>query len=328
VRTLYDCPDVEIGPTGQRCRGMVATHPASQKKPRAGVQRAGVVYELCLTNLPQAAFTAADVVALSLHRGACENALADEDLEQDLDRWWSHAPWGQEAWQIISQWVWNVRLELGHHLEPTALRTTEFAPALPPAQEHTAPPAGYAPAKVALPFNQDRFSGRDFALQPDGTLRCPAGQALAATEARREADGSLRLVYAARISHCRGCSLRAQCQWHGRATLKPRRVSVLLHPLGTASAPVFWKDWGRRQHRRACMQLLRHQRVDLHLGWLVQPMPTTSPPLLSRAQRAHYRLSWAERLARNACASTAGWGTITLFGMPAGFAASLGLSMA
>jgi hypothetical protein len=38
-----------------------------------------VVYELFFTQLPQGAFTACDVVALSLHRGAFEPTLADED---------------------------------------------------------------------------------------------------------------------------------------------------------------------------------------------------------------------------------------------------------
>ena len=107
VRTLYDCPDVAIGPSGLRCRVVVATHQASTTKSRIGVTRADVVYELFLTDLPQQAFTSADVVALYLHRGAFENALADEDLEQDPDRWCSHAAWGQECWQIVSQWVWN-----------------------------------------------------------------------------------------------------------------------------------------------------------------------------------------------------------------------------
>jgi len=46
-----------------------------------GVEREGIVYEVFLTTLPQGAFTAADVVALYLHRGSFENALADEDME-------------------------------------------------------------------------------------------------------------------------------------------------------------------------------------------------------------------------------------------------------
>src|SRR5260221_5331515 len=246
---------------------------------------------------------------------------------QDPDRWCSHAACGQEAWQIISQWVWNLRLELGHQLEPEPMRTTEFAPALPLVQEHAVPPSGYAPAKVALPFKRNRFSGHDFVLQPDGMLRCPAGQALSATEARREADGSLRLVYAARISQCRGCPVREQCQWHGCATLKPRRVSVLLHALGIGSAPLLWKDWSRRQHRRACMQLLRHQRIDVQLEPPGQPSEASSPPILSRAKRAHSRLSWDERLARNTRAPAPASLTIKLFGVPQAFATWLGLTV-
>jgi hypothetical protein len=102
VRTLYDCADVAVGTSGQHCRLVVATHPASEKKTRIGVERAGVVYELFLTKLPSAAFTAADVVALYLHRGAYAPTLSDEDSEQDPDRWCSHAACGQEAWQIVS----------------------------------------------------------------------------------------------------------------------------------------------------------------------------------------------------------------------------------
>jgi hypothetical protein len=79
VRTLYGCPNLPLGPSGKPCRIVIATHPASEKKSRVGVTRADIVYELFLTNLPQTAFTTSDVVALSLHRGAFETTLADED---------------------------------------------------------------------------------------------------------------------------------------------------------------------------------------------------------------------------------------------------------
>lgn len=328
VRALYDCPDVPVGPDGQRCRVVVATHPASQKKSRVGLTRSGLVYELFFTNLPQGAFTAADVVALYLHRGAFEPTLADEDQEQNPDRWCSHAPCGQEAWQIVCQWVWNLRLELGHQLEPTPMRTTEFAPAAPEAKEQQAPSSGYGPPTIAAPWKAGRLAGRDFVLQADGTLRCPANQALSATEQRREADGSLRLVYAAKISQCRPCPLREQCQWYGHATTKPRRVSLLLHPLQVGSAPLLWKDWSRRQHRRACMGLLCHQRVEVTLPQTTPPEPHSSVGILSRAQRAHYRLSWQERLARNARAPTTDRPAIKLFGVPETFATFLGLPTA
>ncbi len=329
VRSLYDCPAVPVGPEGVQCRVVVATHPASTQKSRVGVTRAGVVYELFFTTLPQQAFTACDVVELYLHRGAFEPALADEDVEQDPDRWCSYAAWGQECWQIVSQWVWNLRLELGHQLEPTSLRTTEFAAAITPATEQaagaTAYSAGYGPLISATTWKAGRFSGKDFALQPDGTLCCPAGKRLHPTEQRIEHDGSRRVLYAARIGDCRACLLREQCQWHGRQTTKPRRVSLLLHPLSVGSAPLLWHDWSRRVHRRACMHLLRHQRVDVTFEQALPAHSDASSPILSRAQRAHYRLSFAERMARNACSTTASRPTITLFGVPDAFAAFLGL---
>ena len=327
VRTLYDCPDVPVGKAGCRCRVVVATHPVVGKKSRIGHTRKGVVYELFFTHLPQDGFTASDVVALYLHRGAFEPVLADEDQEIDADRWCSHSPAGQEAWQIVSQWIWNDRLELGHLLHPDPVRTTEFASAIPPAAPHTAPLSGYAPPQVGSSWKQGRFSGQDFALQPDGTLHCPAGQSLVANERRREADGSLRVVYAASIRSCRPCPLREQCQWQGSKTSKPRQVSLLLHPLQVGPAPLLWKDWSRREHRRACMQLVHHQQVEVHVGQALHNGPDPSPPILSRAQRAHYRLAWKERLARNARTEASCQVRIKLFGIPEAFASSLGLAI-
>src|SRR6266496_1905545 len=219
VRQLYDCPDVPVGKQGCRCRVVVATHPAASKKSRIGQTRKGVVYELFFTRLPQDGFTASDVVALYLHRSAFEPMLADEDQEIDPDRWCSHSAWGQECWQLVTQWTWNLRLELGHQLEPTPVRITEFAPAIPQQSKQAAtlppsstPASGYAPPTTATSWKTGRFTGADFPLQPDGTLRCPAGQSLLVQERRPEADGSLRVVYAASIRHCCSCPLREQCQ--------------------------------------------------------------------------------------------------------------------
>jgi len=333
VRSLYDCPQVPVGPEGMLCRVVVATHQASKKKSRVGTTRAGIVYELFFTNLPQQAFTASDVVELYLHRGAFEPTLADEDSEQDPDRWCSYSAWGQEAWQVVSQWVWNIRLELGHQLEPTPLRITEFAPAISEHREQAATPptspvpaSGYGPPTTATSWKTGRFTGADFPLQPDGTLRCPDGKPLHPHERRREADGSLRVVYAASIRSCRPCPLREQCQWNGSATAKPRQVSVLLHPLLVGSAPLLWRDWSRREHRRACMQLVRHQHIEVSPPPPAAALPGEAEVILSRAQRAHARLSWAERLARNVRAPTASQVTIRLFGVPEAFAISLGLA--
>ena len=129
-----------------------ASEPRKKKSP-VGVTRAGVVYELFWTSLPQHAFTACDVVELYLHRGASAPILSDEDSEQDPARWCSHSAWGQECWQVVSPWTWNLRLELGHQLKPQPMRTTEFAPALADGPEpgaKQAPVQGYGVPAVAL----------------------------------------------------------------------------------------------------------------------------------------------------------------------------------
>ena len=271
------------------------------------------------------------MVELYLHRGAFEPLLSDEDSEQDPDRWCSHSAWGQEAWQVVSQWVWNLRLELGHQLEPTPLRTTEFAPALPEQNAQTAtrptssaPASGYGPPTTATSWKMGRFTGHKFPLQPDGTLRCPAGNTLTLRERRQEADESLRLVYAASIRSCRPCELREQCQWNGSATKKPRQGSRLLHPLAVGSAPLLWYDWSRRQHRRACIKV-RTQRLEIQTEPALSVRRDTSPSPLSRAQRAHSRLSFPVRLARTGRPLGASPVRMKVFGIPAAFATFLGL---
>ncbi len=93
-----------------------------------------------------------------------------------------------------------------------------------------------------------------------------------------------------------------------------------------ATYPILWGDWERRSHRRELVKLLRHQRVDIRLAQTSPP--TQFPPArpLCRAQRAHWRLSWAERLARNAASSASPSVSITLFGIPEIFAEAIGLS--
>jgi hypothetical protein len=163
-------------------------------------------------------------------------------------------------------------------------------------------------------------------FSPMARCAVQASQKLVAHERRREADGSLRVVYAASIRSCRPCPLRQQCQWLGNATTKPRQVSVLLHPLTVGEAPLLWRDWSRRRHRRACMYLLRQQQVTVQIER--KPAACSTPRLLSRAQRAHSRLDWSERLARNARGPTASQVTIHLFGIPDDVARSLGMATA
>jgi hypothetical protein len=380
-RTLFDCPGILLTPTGPRVRLIIATHPAtSPKKPSIGVIRAETVYELFLTTAPSPAFTTADVLDLYLHRGSFETVLADEDREQDLDRWCSRTPCGQEFCQILQQWLWNRRLAFGQQLTPSAMRLTEFAPALvAPVIEVTpvveAAPVveaslvvkgvSYGPPHWARRSWTSGFAGADFSLQPDGTLLCPAGQSLSVDERRPEASGSLRVLYRARLCDCGPCLLKAQCQ-ESLTTLKPRRVSavfwpitfaplvsaeLLLHPVDEslplleppppppqipppepALFPVLWGDWERCQIRLRWIRLLRTQTVDLTGGSVTfekkeAQEETLDAAVQTRAQRAQYRLSWQQRMARNARLSSSSPLEVTLHGLPAAFAESIGLDV-
>lgn len=381
-RALFNCRDVPLTPVGPRMRVIVATHPETASSAPIGTTRNGTIYELFLTALPSSAFTPADVVDLYLHRGSFEAVLSDEDKEQDADRWCSYTACGQEFWQIINQWMWNIRLELGHRLHPTPLRTTEFAQAeasqesLPASEEPASesqsgtPPkkpfasdTSWAPEQenhlmVAAPAQESHcslsygapewartarqgiYAGRDFHLQPDGTLRCPTNHPLYAQERRAEHDGTVRVVYAARIGDCRACPRRVQCLGHGKETKHPRRVSAVLRPIegpapplsgvapppAAATGPILWGDWSRCQIRRSWISLLRTQTVTVTVPPIVAASEDPSDRgSFTRAQRRHYRLSWQERLARNACCVSEPRIKIHVFGIPTAFAQSVGL---
>jgi hypothetical protein len=341
-RALFDCPDIPLTPMGPCIRVIVATHPATGTTAPIGSTQDGVVYELFFTILPQAAFTPADIVDLYLHRGAFETVLGDEDKEQDPDRWVSHTPSGQEFWQVISQWMWNIRLELGHRLHPTPMRTTEFAPAHAESPPHpvadNTPSITYGPLEWARAAQEGTFAGTDFELQPDGTLRCPASHPLYAQERRAEENGTVRVVYAARIADCRACPLQEHCRGHGKDTKHPRRVSAVLRPIETrpsstapptglsAEHPVLWGDWSRCQTRRDFIRLLRTQTVTITVPPSASSSENPSDPVpFTRQQRAHWRMSWTQRFSRNAVKPTTSDISILLYGIPTAFATAIGL---
>lgn len=114
-------------------------------------------------------------------------------------------------------------------------------------------------------------------------------------------------------------------EWRGDGKAAPGERAVA-SSRGRSSASAASRDWSRRQHRRACMHLLRHQRMDVQVEPRLSASPDLAPAPLSRAQRAHSRLTWSERLTRNAGVPTARQVTITLFGVPHAFATWLGLT--
>ena len=86
------------------------------------------VYELFITTLDAEGFLVEDVLDLYYGRGAGASVLADEDVEEDPDRWCSYSECGQELWQIACQWVWNLCLCLGQAMQGVQVRDTLVGP--------------------------------------------------------------------------------------------------------------------------------------------------------------------------------------------------------
>ena len=167
-------------------------------------------------------------------------------------------------------------------------------------------------------------------------FRNPMGRCFAQPErcspwsnAERRRAGSVRVSYIADLSDCRRCHLRAQCQ--NRRARRARRVSAVYWPLPQeepspapappACFPVLWRDWPRCSIRRQWMNTVRSQTVEITRGTASPPEPQElSAHQWTRSQRAHWRLSWQERLARNARPASSPPVTITLHGLPAAFA--------
>ena len=77
---------------------IVARHPAPPvgKKVTVGKRVDEWVYELFITTVGADGFLVEDVLDLYHGRGAFEVILADEDVEEDPDRWCSYTECGQE----------------------------------------------------------------------------------------------------------------------------------------------------------------------------------------------------------------------------------------
>jgi hypothetical protein len=121
---------LELGEGLSPVRVIVTRHPALPpgKDIPVGKRVGEWVYEVFITRLSADGFLMEDVLDLYQGRGAFEAVLADEDVEEDPDRWCSYTECGQELRQIACQWVWNLRLSLGQALQGVQVRDTRVGP--------------------------------------------------------------------------------------------------------------------------------------------------------------------------------------------------------
>lgn len=99
-------------------------------------------------------------------------------------------------------------------------------------------------------------------------------------------------------------------QSHGKAaTLQEKQVSMpkeskdkpidlaRLLPVPCGPAPIIWVDIPAATARRALIEHLRSQKVDIELP---EEQPKPQVTMKTRNERAHRRLTWEERMVRNA----------------------------
>jgi hypothetical protein len=348
--------------------------------PKIGKREGDRVFEMFVTDRGPEALGAADVLSLYFGRGGFEQTLSEEDREIDPDRWFSGHPHGQELSQILAQWTWNTRLQMGLAMAPCEPRVTLWSAAIP-ADDSTRPVAAAVaaaptpsadeqPVPSSEPVPEQAASvdappslpdlapppapivRRGFSLMPDGTLRCPQDKTL-----RRAEVVGARVRFRARDSDCRACSRVTECLRGGASGRRGRRVmwpASELAPRLAAQAlppsappapstppsftpptppsftpparpgpePLLWHDLPATSLRRLLSSTVRQQRIE---GWeATRPAP---PPhlLLDRDRRAHRRISWHDRLTRNARPPAAPALRLHLHGIPAKLAAYLGL---
>jgi hypothetical protein len=287
------------------------------------------VYEVFITTLPSDGFLVEDILDLYHGRGAFEAVLADEDVEEEPDRWCSYTQCGQDLWQIACQWVWNLRLSLGQAMQKAELREIAWAPAKEApavlvAVENARQESGPWQWARQVGAARGRFGAEAFPLQENGMLRCPAGANLWLSEVRQENTFTQRAVSVASQTDCPHCELRGQCLGRGAKGNRARRLSAVRRLLPSPSsvqrnphllAAIRWLDGAGRALRRTWMAHWRSQYVEV-LPLAERTKPVSPPPRPPRAVRSHDRWSWGDRLARNAW-----WGPaqlrITVAGVPA-----------
>jgi hypothetical protein len=194
VVELFEGGWLELGEGLPAARVIVARHPAppAGKKVTVGKRVDEWVYELFITTVGADGFLVEDVLDLYHGRGAFEVVLADEDVEEDPDRWCSYTECGKATVaNCLSMGMESAALDFRKMMQGGELREMEWAPPTKTAPLFFTwkdPPEEYGPWQCAGEAGRavGRFTADAFTLQEDGKLRCPAGASLWLSEVRQE----------------------------------------------------------------------------------------------------------------------------------------------
>ncbi len=356
MREIFDLGFLEGSWTGYtgKIRLIVVRTPYNPKhKHRIGKRKADFIYELFISSHSEAGLTGSDILSLYYGRGGFEKLLADEDVEQNYDRWCSWHPQGQEFCQILGQWVWNWRLRAGLAHQTQPLRQTVWSSAkesLTPtpklsissdtSTESSVDDAEYAPPQVAKGWAKslNKFSGKDFTLLDEKTLQCPASLNMSPGEVRHNRYGDELILFGMKPKFCQQCSLKSNCLADSSKGIGGRRITVIrkklsqpAKPISLPSAsraiaqpflnypnlPVIWLDFPTTRLRRDLTHELRKQKIFFELIIKTASIAISSTQYITREQRSHQRLSWFQRREKNSLQNTNSYWQVKLSGFSA-----------
>ncbi|BAS59929.1 hypothetical protein LBWT_X0010 (plasmid) [Leptolyngbya boryana IAM M-101] len=210
-------------------------------------------------------------------------------------------------------------------------------PAAVPQSSHPTPRYGAMTVAEGWAKSRHKYAGKDFKIMDDESVQCPAGHRMSRREIRYTRRGDMQMLFSMNPRICASCPVKQHCLSDDSKNTNGRRISVIrtkLPPVPTvavepeitiiAQAPMktvqgtqalIWTDIPATQLRREIRQhLRRHQsRIEQSNSAIQTIEPAIS--YLTRSQRAHRRLAWAERLKRNAARSNTLQISVEIFGV-------------
>jgi hypothetical protein len=274
-----------------------------------------------------------------------------QEFWQILNQWlWNWRLWAGFADhpQPLRQTIWLPNLEASP--APQLTQTSVEQPLVVSEVNSPCPPADSSEHDVmqiagSWARSRGKFSGDDFTLLNERTLQCPAGNLMYRREVRQNRLGDLLILFGINPRTCQQCPLKEQCLAEGSKGTGGRRITVIRKKLPAAadqpqpivppqpmavmppqpipvpppllppSLPVLWLDFPTTRLRRDLNHQLRQQQLIIEPIMGIDLNTEVDTPFITRDQRAHRRLTWADRWQRNAIANSAIHWRVKLFGI-------------
>lgn len=332
-------PMPEGAPQGLGEARIVVTRFPAKAKHGAGIFLDGMQYELFGTSVNATVWPAPELVWLYFARAGLENRFAQIKAELGIDRLFCYELGGQWLATLVGLLVWNLRTILGAERAgmapgmpqlPARRQPAQVAsskPESPPAQTANVSPLAELNARLnTLDWAKHLADRPDWQWHVDHGLRCPAGKDVLPQSLQK--SGKI-LAYRTRGGDCAYCPKKLDCfgdhQQRDRdrlilnigvakLQLPADQTAAAIRQARTQSLPGPWLPPPPAEPGPYAANMPLLLPAELRAGWHralhgasahieVHRAPPPKRPAWradSAAQRQHRRLTWAERLTRNA----------------------------